>query len=114
MTDAISALGLEEGTHNIGQYSIEIRDQKAYIAGTNTLCGSIANMTECVKHFKEATGNLKQVVNLRDTLFYREMHTTEALDEGLFKECQTVVCLMKDVLNIKLIMSIKRKVYLTF
>jgi len=59
VTDAISAMGLEEGTHNIGQYTIEIRDQKAYIAGTNTLCGSIATMTECVKHFKEATGNLK-------------------------------------------------------
>ncbi|XP_034239717.1 N-acetylglucosamine-6-phosphate deacetylase [Thrips palmi] len=56
VTDAISALGLEEGTHKIGQYTIEIRDQKAFIAGTNTLCGSIANMIECVKHFKEATG----------------------------------------------------------
>lgn len=56
VTDAISALGLEEGTHNIGEYAIEIRDQKAYIAGTNTLCGSIASMTECVQHFKKATG----------------------------------------------------------
>ena len=56
MTDAISALGLQDGTHHVGELAIEIRDQKAYISGTNTLCGSIANMTECVKHFKSATG----------------------------------------------------------
>ncbi|KAK3929894.1 N-acetylglucosamine-6-phosphate deacetylase [Frankliniella fusca] len=56
VTDAISPLGLEAGTHNIGQMMIEIRDQKAFIAGTDTLCGSIASMNDCVKHFKAASG----------------------------------------------------------
>ncbi|KAK9753517.1 Amidohydrolase family [Popillia japonica] len=56
VTDAISALGLEEGKHTIGQFEVEIREGKAFVAGTNTLCGSIATMTECVKIFKEATG----------------------------------------------------------
>lgn len=55
VTDAISAMGLEEGTHRIGQYSIEVRDHKAYIAGTNTLCGSIATMDECVRVFRKET-----------------------------------------------------------
>lgn len=55
VTDAISAMGLEEGTHRIGQYSIEVRDQKAFIAGTNTLCGSIAQMDECIRVFKKET-----------------------------------------------------------
>ncbi|KAG5676211.1 hypothetical protein PVAND_006060 [Polypedilum vanderplanki] len=55
VTDAISAMGLEEGTHRIGQYTIEVRDHKAFIAGTNTLCGSIAPMDECVRIFKAAT-----------------------------------------------------------
>lgn len=57
MTDAISALGLEEGVHQLGQLKIEIRTGSAYIAGTNTLCGSTAEMLKCVRHFKEATGN---------------------------------------------------------
>lgn len=57
VTDAISAMGLEEGSHNIGQLSVEIRNKKAFIAGTNTLCGSIATMIECVKYFLEASGN---------------------------------------------------------
>lgn len=55
VTDAISAMGLEEGMHRIGQYSIEVRDHKAYIAGTMTLCGSIAPMDECVRIFKKET-----------------------------------------------------------
>lgn len=55
VTDAISALGLQEGTHHVGQMDVEVKDNKAYVAGTTTLCGSIASMIECVRFFKEAT-----------------------------------------------------------
>lgn len=60
VTDAISALGLEEGIHQLGQLKIEIRKGSAYIAGTDTLCGSTAEMSKCVRHFKEATGKLSR------------------------------------------------------
>lgn len=56
VSDAISALGLKEGQHNIGQMKVEIRDGQAYIAETNTLCGSVASMIECVKFLIKATG----------------------------------------------------------
>ncbi|CAL7945316.1 unnamed protein product [Xylocopa violacea] len=56
VTDAVSALGLEEGVHQLGQYKIEMRRGRAYIAGTDTLCGSTAEMSKCVRHFKEVTG----------------------------------------------------------
>lgn len=55
VTDAISAMGLEEGTHRIGQFNIEVRDHRAYLSGTTTLCGSIAPMDECVRTFKRET-----------------------------------------------------------
>ncbi|XP_050299779.1 N-acetylglucosamine-6-phosphate deacetylase [Anthonomus grandis grandis] len=55
VTDAISALGLQAGKHKIGQLDIEIRDNKAYIAHTNTLCGSIAPMITCVQNLIAAT-----------------------------------------------------------
>lgn len=58
VTDAISALGLEEGIHQLGQFNIEVRGGKAYIAGTETLCGSIADMSECIRFFKKATGRI--------------------------------------------------------
>jgi len=59
VTDAISALGLEEGIHQLGQFKLEIRKGCAYIAETNTLCGSMAEFSKCVRYFKEATGKLK-------------------------------------------------------
>ncbi|XP_017066961.1 N-acetylglucosamine-6-phosphate deacetylase isoform X2 [Drosophila eugracilis] len=55
VTDAISALGLEEGIHHIGQLPLQVKEGKAYIAGTSTLCGSIAPMDECVRIFQKAT-----------------------------------------------------------
>lgn len=56
VTDAISALGLEDGEHHIGQMLIKIEKGRAVISGTDTLCGSIASMDECVRIFKQSTG----------------------------------------------------------
>ncbi|CAH1981198.1 unnamed protein product [Acanthoscelides obtectus] len=57
VTDAISALGLYEGEHKIGPLNMEIRDQKAYIQGTDTIAGSMASMIECIQFFMSATGS---------------------------------------------------------
>ncbi|XP_043269493.1 N-acetylglucosamine-6-phosphate deacetylase [Venturia canescens] len=56
VTDAIAALGLEDGTYRLGQSDIEVQKGRAYIAGTDTLCGSTADMATCVRQFKRATG----------------------------------------------------------
>lgn len=55
VTDAISAMGLTEGRHRIGQMDIEVRGGQAYVANTDTLCGSIAPMDECIRFFKKAS-----------------------------------------------------------
>ncbi|XP_069680305.1 N-acetylglucosamine-6-phosphate deacetylase [Periplaneta americana] len=54
VTDAVSALGLEDGTHQLGQLAIEVKDGRGLVAGTDTLCGSIASMNECVQFFMKA------------------------------------------------------------
>ncbi|GAB0093426.1 N-acetylglucosamine-6-phosphate deacetylase [Sergentomyia squamirostris] len=56
VTDAISAMGLSEGTHHIGQMDVDVSGGRAYVAGTKTLCGSIAPMDECVRIFRKASG----------------------------------------------------------
>lgn len=56
VTDAISPLGLEDGEHHIGQLRVRIENGMACIADTNTLCGSIASMDECIRIFKKSTG----------------------------------------------------------
>jgi len=39
VTDAISAMGLPSGVHRVGSQSVEVRNNCAVIAGTDTLCG---------------------------------------------------------------------------
>ncbi|CAI9560452.1 unnamed protein product [Staurois parvus] len=56
VTDAITAMGLGPGKHTLGQQEILIDGLNAYVAGTQTLAGSIATMDMCVRHFHEATG----------------------------------------------------------
>lgn len=57
VTDAVSALGLQDGIHYIGRMAIEVRNSSAYVANSNplTLCGSIASMNKCIQIFKQAT-----------------------------------------------------------
>nr|XP_012997140.1 N-acetylglucosamine-6-phosphate deacetylase isoform X4 [Cavia porcellus] len=55
ITDAVPALGLGNGRHTLGQMEVEVDGLMACIAGTKTLCGSIAPMDVCVRHFLQAT-----------------------------------------------------------
>lgn len=56
VTDAMSAMGLEAGVHFIGENKVEIFGKRAVIAGTSTLCGSIATMDSCVRFLQKSTG----------------------------------------------------------
>ncbi|XP_042554394.1 N-acetylglucosamine-6-phosphate deacetylase [Dipodomys spectabilis] len=56
VTDAVPALGLGNGRHTLGQQEVEVDGLMAHVAGTKTLCGSIAPMDVCVRYFLQATG----------------------------------------------------------
>ena len=53
VTDAISALGLSEGSHRLGNLDIEIKNGCGYILGTETMCGGITPLNKCVKLLDE-------------------------------------------------------------
>lgn len=55
VTDALSAIGLPDGIHYLGDKQIEVKNSKAYIANTNTLCGSVTSLDECMRYFLNAT-----------------------------------------------------------
>ncbi|XP_077286839.1 N-acetylglucosamine-6-phosphate deacetylase [Arctopsyche grandis] len=74
VSDAISALGLEEGRHHIGQMDIDVRNGKAFVAGTDTLCGSTAALDYCVKVFHQSTG-----CSLEYALESASLHPAKAL-----------------------------------
>jgi N-acetylglucosamine-6-phosphate deacetylase len=54
VTDAVPALGLPDGVYHMGTDQIIVNKKRATIAGTETLCGSIASMAECVQHMRQA------------------------------------------------------------
>ncbi|XP_006873945.1 PREDICTED: putative N-acetylglucosamine-6-phosphate deacetylase [Chrysochloris asiatica] len=80
VTDAIPALGLGNGRHTLGQQVVEVDELSAYVAGTTTLCGSIAPMDVCVRNFLEATG-----CSLESALEAASLHPAQLL--GL-EECK--------------------------
>ncbi|XP_077984138.1 N-acetylglucosamine-6-phosphate deacetylase-like [Glandiceps talaboti] len=60
VTDAIAAMGLQSGHYHLGTQDIEVKDstegKMAVVSGTETLCGSVATMDVCVRHFRKTTG----------------------------------------------------------
>lgn len=74
VTDAISALGLDEGTHYLGERAIEVKNNCAYIAGTSTLCGSITPFNTCVQFFMRSTR-----CSLVEALEVSSLHPAQAL-----------------------------------
>ncbi len=49
VTDAVTGLGLEDGKYTLGEQPIEVRQEKAFVAGTNTLCGAVVSLFGAVK-----------------------------------------------------------------
>mmetsp|Transcript_3925 Transcript_3925/g.5741 ORF Transcript_3925/g.5741 Transcript_3925/m.5741 type:complete len:559 (+) Transcript_3925:25-1701(+) len=56
VTDAMSAMGLGDGTHALGDMSVSIQGDRAVLAGTDTLAGSVVSMDTCVRRFRKFTG----------------------------------------------------------
>uniref|UniRef100_A0A8C5R464 N-acetylglucosamine-6-phosphate deacetylase n=1 Tax=Leptobrachium leishanense TaxID=445787 RepID=A0A8C5R464_9ANUR len=85
VTDAITAMGLGPGKHTLGQQEILIHGLNAYVAGTNTLAGSIATLDMCVRHFREATG-----CTIEEALEAASLHPAQTL--GLQQRKGTLNC----------------------
>lgn len=101
VTDALAAMGLPEGRYTLGQQDIEIHGAYAYVAGTNTLCGSIATMDMCVRHFKQASG-----CNVEEALEAASLHPAQLLGIASSKGkldygADADLVLLDDDLNVK-------------
>ncbi|XP_022256478.1 uncharacterized protein LOC106472167 isoform X1 [Limulus polyphemus] len=109
-------MGLEAGTHYIGEQAVEIEGHRAIIAGTSTLCGSIATMDMCVRYFKNATVNilltLKKMVITRGSYSKTKRSSTEDLEvvplqnKGLLLVCPLLI-LQQILLMTYLCLSLK-------
>ncbi|XP_034750925.1 N-acetylglucosamine-6-phosphate deacetylase [Etheostoma cragini] len=101
VTDAITAMGLPPGRHTLGQQVIEIQGLHAYVAGTKTLCGSIATMDMCVRHFKHASDcsveEALEAASLHPAKLLGVSHKKGTLDYGSDAD----LVLLDDALNVK-------------
>jgi N-acetylglucosamine-6-phosphate deacetylase len=55
ITDGIKAMGLSPGHYNLGDMIIDVANNISYLAGTQTLAGSVATLDECIRCFIQAT-----------------------------------------------------------
>ena len=55
VTDAMSAMGLEDGKHSLGSMNVVKRGRCAKIIDTDTLAGSVVSMDYCLQSFKSFT-----------------------------------------------------------
>jgi N-acetylglucosamine-6-phosphate deacetylase len=64
ITDGSAVLGLEHGIHNVGTRKIEKRDDRAVLAGTDTLVGSILTLNIAARNLVKFTGcTVNEAVN---------------------------------------------------
>ncbi|TKR78088.1 hypothetical protein L596_018950 [Steinernema carpocapsae] len=54
VTDAISAFGMGEGVHRLGDQTVRVKGFHAVIEGTETTAGSVASMPFCVQRLVKA------------------------------------------------------------
>ncbi|XP_038056460.1 N-acetylglucosamine-6-phosphate deacetylase-like [Patiria miniata] len=101
VTDAIAATGLPSGIHQLGSVTVQVDDDRAYVAGTQTLSGSIATMDSCVRHFKQATGcstvQALEAASLHPAQLLKIDHIKGTLDYGT----EADLVFLDDDLNVK-------------
>ncbi|OMJ12670.1 putative N-acetylglucosamine-6-phosphate deacetylase [Smittium culicis] len=56
VTDAMCAQNLEDGEYSLGEMNAKVEGGSVYLVGTNTIAGSVAIMSDCVKNFIKFTG----------------------------------------------------------
>ena len=56
VTDAMAAMGLPDGKHRFGDVEVDVRGERAYKAGTDTLAGATVPLDACVRRYAKFAG----------------------------------------------------------
>lgn len=86
VTDAMSAMGLGDGTHALGDMSVSIQGDRATLAGTDTLAGSVVSMDTCVRRFQKFTG-----CSTGEALLCATLHPAHVLHRSVKRERDGVI-----------------------
>ncbi len=86
VTDAMSAMGLGDGSHALGDMSVCIKGDRATLTGTDTLAGSVVSMDKCVRRFQEFTG-----CSTGEALLCASLHPANVLNRSVMRERDGIV-----------------------
>ena len=56
ITDAMGAMGLEDGLYRLGSEMVQVTNGHAYVSGTKKLAGSVLQMDQAVRNLRAMTG----------------------------------------------------------
>jgi len=74
VTDAMAAMGLGDGDHSLGNMKVSIKGDRATLADSDVLAGSVVSMDMCVKRFHEFTG-----CSIGEALLCATLHPAQVL-----------------------------------
>jgi len=84
VTDAMSAMGLGDGVHALGDMSVNIKGDRATLTGTDTLAGSVVSMDTCVRRFRKFTN-----CSIGEALLCATLHPANVLNRSVMRERAT-------------------------
>ena len=84
VTDAMSAMGLGDGIHALGDMSVNIKGDRATLTGTDTLAGSVVSMDTCVRRFRKFTN-----CSIGEALLCATLHPANVLNRSVMRERAT-------------------------
>jgi len=74
VTDAMTAMGLCDGVHSLGNMKVSIEGDRATLADSDVLAGSVVSMNTCVKRFHKFTG-----CSIGEALLCATLHPAQVL-----------------------------------
>jgi N-acetylglucosamine-6-phosphate deacetylase len=100
VTDAVPALGLPDGTYHMGADQIIVEKKRATIAGTQTLCGSIASMAECVQNMRQALldGEINKPFETNDNKNQTKNFIVESIEAATLHPASGILFMLKSLI----------------
>ena len=74
VTDAMAAMGLGDGDHSLGNMKVSIKGDRAVLADSDVLAGSVVSIDTCVKRFHKFTG-----CSIGEALLCATLHPAQVL-----------------------------------
>ena len=111
VTDAMAAMGLEDGRHALGEMKVLKNGERVVLEGTDTLAGSAVSLDYCLRKFIEYTKcsivSALQTITLNPAQLLK-LNDVGSLEVGAYAD---LVLLERENLEVKRVWKRSKEVY---